>query len=258
MGAVVEGFADEEDSGAGGGGAQGAGGSEGEGGERGGLVRTLGALDQGDGQGGRGALAEEAAGQGLDGAGPHVDGEGAAALDQGLPLGFGLGEVMTLQERDPPGDAAVREGDARCCGRRLHGTDAGNDLEGDAGGAEGEGFFPAPAEDEGVTALETHDLPTLLGVDHQQAVDLLLGGPALAAALPNREGQGLGGKQVLEGWVQQGVVENDIRCLESPEPPEGQQIRVARTGAHQADEAQGRQGGLRRRRGHRFQRRGGG
>src|SRR4029079_15407343 len=68
--------------------------------------------------------------------------------------------------------------------RGKAGGQPGNDPKRDTGTSERQGFLAAPAEDEGVTALETHDLLSIFSELADQIVDVPLMCRGLAAAFP--------------------------------------------------------------------------
>ena len=256
MGSVVEGFADEEESGTIRDGLEGPCGSEPEGGMGDRLPRPLGVLDQDHGKPGRCPMVQQAPGELGDAPRAHVDRHCAATLDEGQPFLAGGGKVVALQQGDPAGHAPVREGDAGRGRARLEGADAGDDLEGDAGGLEGQGFFPSAAEDQRVAPLEPHHAPALPGVGQQERVDVGLGGPAAATALPHRQGQGPVREEGRETRIQEGVEQHHLGLPQGAQPSEREQVRVARTGSDEADEAPW--ASFRNRPDHRFRRRAGG
>jgi hypothetical protein len=109
-------------------------------------------------------------------------------------------------------EVAVRHGNAGV-GRGGQGSgDAGDNLERHARGCERFALLPAPAEDEGVAALEAHDALARAPVLDQQRVDAVLrhgvGGGLLADVdrlhVRAAVGQKLGVSEV--------VVNDDIRC----------------------------------------------
>jgi len=113
MEAVVQGLADEEDSGAGSDGVEGAGGGMGQGREGAGLAWTLGLLHQRHRQVRRGTVLQQALGEGLKGASSHVDREGAAAGSEAAPGRCRIRQVVAFQDGDATADGAMGEGEAR-------------------------------------------------------------------------------------------------------------------------------------------------
>ena len=67
------------------------------------------------------------------------------------------------------------------------GGDAGEDAVGDVLGDQRQRLLRAAREDEGVAALQPHDLAAFLREAHQQRVDLVLRGSTAAAALADIE-----------------------------------------------------------------------
>ena len=94
------------------------------------------------------------------GGGAHEHDDGVDGRGEAAPVDAAIGLVVVLVAGDDGegrGEAAVGDRHAGVGGRGDGGSDAGDDLEGDAGGCERERFLAAAAEDEGVAALEAHD-----------------------------------------------------------------------------------------------------
>jgi hypothetical protein len=121
----------------------------------------------------------------------------------------------------------MRDGDPGQRGRGHGGADAGHDLEGDAGLGEGQRFFSAAAEDEGVPALEAHHALAALGGADQDAVDLLLGDVVAARALADVEALRLA-RELEHGRVHQGVVEDEVGLGQPPGRAAREEIRITR------------------------------
>jgi hypothetical protein len=234
--AVVEDLADDEQAGASGGGLEGAAGRVDQGGERAGLAWTLGLLHQRHREPGIGSVLQQSLGQGLDGPGSHIDGEGAAAGGEFAPVRLGFGQVVAFQDGDPAAHLSMGEGEADPGGGPLEGADTGNHLEGNARGLQSLGLFATPAEDQGVTTLEADHPAAGPGVVDQALVNVGLKDTGPATPLPHGQGQGPLGKEVQEGRIQQGVVVDDLSRLQGPKPPHRNQIRVPRASPDQADE----------------------
>ena len=102
---------------------------------------------------------EEAGGEGGEVAAGHVEDEGGLGGEGALPGdGFRLaGGVVGGGEDELGGGGAVGEGGLEEGGGGEGGGDAGDDLEGDLGGAEGFDFLVDAAEDEGVAGFEAQD-----------------------------------------------------------------------------------------------------
>src|SRR3546814_1156788 len=71
-----------------------------------------------------------------------------------------IGQILALagDEADRARIGAVGEGEPRLRGAAGGGGDAGNDLAGDTGFARGLELLAAAPEDEGIAALQAHDL----------------------------------------------------------------------------------------------------
>jgi hypothetical protein len=98
---------------------------------------------------------------------------------------------------------------------------------------EGLSFLAATAEDEGVAALEAHDVEAQSGLGDQQSIDLRLGARVLVGAFASVDQLGIRAALAQKRIVDQGVVEDDIGSLEAAQGFEGQQLRVAGASAHQ-------------------------
>ena len=164
------------------------------------------------------AAREQAGGDGPALGQPHEhddgDGAGGERIQRGLP-GF---VRMTRDHDEAGGHPAMRDGDPGQRGRGHGRADAGHDLEGDAGLGEGERFFAAAAEDEGIAALEAHHALAALGGADQDAVDLLLGDVVAARALADVEALRLA-RELEHGRVHQRVVEDEVGLGQPPAPP---------------------------------------
>src|SRR5579871_2310212 len=132
-------------------------GQGGDGGAVFGLIFVGGAGDDYAGRFGGEAGVDEVLGDvGVIGA-RHIDGDGSVwrEADEREELGFGT--ARERGEENVRGDAAIGERNF-CGGRRGEGGgDAGDDFEGDVGGAEGVEFFGGAAEERGVAAFEADD-----------------------------------------------------------------------------------------------------
>lgn len=140
------------------------------------------------------------------------------------------------------GGGAVGEGgeEGGGCGEGC--GDAGDNLERDAGFAEGSDLFSSATEDEGVSGLEaeygTAGL-TVFGagvVDHE-GVDLGLGDTGLAAALSDGD-DGSGGAGEIKDFVGDEIVgEDDIAGAEEVRCAQGEEIGVPWACAYEVDGA---------------------
>ncbi len=93
---------------------------------------------------------------------------------------------------------------------------------------------PAP-EDEGIPPFEPQHPVTVLGQVRQEAVDLLLAHHVVVALLSHIDAAGVPAGHAEDGLGDQAVIDDDVRLLHQPQGPEGEQVRVAGTGAHQVD-----------------------
>src|SRR5207248_1983544 len=116
------------------------------------------------------------------------------------------------------------------------GGDAGDHLEGDAGGGERLGLLAAAAEQERVAALEAHDaLAAAGGVDQR----LVYGDAALGVAwaeFSDREAFGGWRDEVEDARRDEGVVEDEIGLAQQLDGSQGQQTAVPGAGADQGYE----------------------
>src|SRR5437764_8494375 len=92
---------------------------------------------------------------------------------------------MAGDERERGGVRAVRDGDAGVGRARERRRDAGDDLEGDAGGGKLLRFFTAASEDEWIAAFEADDDLSFLRFVDEELVDLLLRQSVLGGVLAN-------------------------------------------------------------------------
>src|SRR2546422_5889312 len=132
------------------------------------------------------------------------------------------------------GDAAVGQRDPGVRGHRDGGGHPRHDLERDPRARQRLRLLAAPAEDEGVAALEPHDAPAAPRVPHEEGVDLLLGQRVSAARLA-REDPARPWRLVEETPIHQAVVDDDVGAAQEPEAADGDQPRVAGTGADERD-----------------------
>ena len=216
---------------------EGAGGREGQGRKGAGLAWTLGLLHQRHRQVRCGTVLQQAVGQGLDGPGAHVDCDGAAVAGEVAPGCSRIGQVVAFQDGDATADCAMGEGEARSGRSGQQGTHTGDHLEGDARSLQGLGLLAAPTEDQRIAAFQTHHAPVLLGMLDHQTLDLGLRDAGLSAALAHGQSQGLGWKERLESWIQQGIEEDHFRLLQGPQSSDRDQVGATRAGADEADEA---------------------
>ena len=125
-------------------------------------------------------------GDGLELAERHVEDQHRRAVRDGLPVErvrHAAGRVVAGQQRHRRVGGAMGHGDA---GRRQaagSGGDARHEAKGDAGCGERQRLLPAPAEDEGIAALEAEHALPLPREPNQPAADVGLARGRLAAPL---------------------------------------------------------------------------
>ena len=142
---------------------------------------------------------------------------------------------MARHEGDGRGVVPVGKRDPRIGGNGDGGRHAGNDLERDARLPEDLRLLAAAAEDEGVAALEAgHDVPPP-GLLDEAPVDLLLGEGVVAPLLAGVDPTGLLSGMEKNLRADQMVVDDHIRLPDAFRPAEGDQTRIARSGADDID-----------------------
>lgn len=138
--------------------------------------------------------------------------------------------MVSGRKADAGGTAAVGERLAESGGSGTGGGNAGNDCEGQGGGAKGIDFLSGASEDERVAGFEAHDGEAAAGrVDHG-GVDLLLGDGFTAAALADVDEEGASGVGE-DGGGDEIVVKDEVGGGEQARGPEGEEIGIAGTGA---------------------------
>ena len=115
----------------------------------------------------------------------------------------------------------------------------GHDRTGDAGSAQRFDLFAAAAEDEGIAALQPYRALACLCSVNQQMVDRILADAGLADPAADRNPRGVATDAIENFRRHQFVVENDIGILQGAQRLDGEQIRIARTGADQRHPALG-------------------
>ena len=120
------------------------------------------------------------------------------------------------------------------------GGDAGDDLEGDVGLAEGGDLLGGAAEDEGVAGLEAEDggagvAVAGAGVLEHEGVDAGLGDAGLAAALADGDDEGGGAGEVEDLVGDEVVGEDDVGGLEELEGAQGEQAGISGACADEID-----------------------
>ena len=117
------------------------------------------------------------------------------------------------------------------------GGDAGDDLEGDLGGAEGFDLLVGAAEDEGIAGFEADDGLVAGSVEEHEGVDAGLSDAGLAAAFADGDDEGGGGGEGEDLGGDEIVGEDDVGVLQEMEGAEGEEGGVAGTGSYEVDAA---------------------
>ena len=120
------------------------------------------------------------------------------------------------------------------------GGNAGNDLELDAVPAQCFDLFAAPAEYEGIPALEPNDAESLLRVGEHERVDVRLPGAREGATLADVDAPGVATAQFQHRWRNEVVMVDDVRPLQRAQGFQGEKVGIPGTGAHQRHKAFGR------------------
>ncbi len=142
---------------------------------------------------------------------------------------FSLGEMAGRQDHGVVGVAGRRR-DRRIGEPADPGRDAGNDAERDAGSREIEGFLAAPAEHEGVAALEPQHAPSVPGERDQPLGDVALCGRQLAAALPREFARSLRPSEAHDGVADERVVDDHVSLAQGMDGMQREEARVSRAG----------------------------
>src|SRR5438876_5118948 len=114
-------------------------------------------------------------------------------------------------------------------------ADARDDFKANAGGLERGRFFTAPAEHEGIAALQPNDSATAKRLDDQKRVDLLLRPRVVTALLPDEHETGVRRHQLEQARVHQAVVHDNVGTAEQAAATDGEKTGIARTGADESD-----------------------
>ncbi len=99
-----------------------------------------------------------------------------------------------------------------------------------AGPREIEGFLAAPAEHEGVAALEPQHAPSLPGERDQPLGDIALRGRQLAAALAGEFARSLRPREAHDGVADERVVDDHVRLAQRMDGVQREEARVSRAG----------------------------
>jgi hypothetical protein len=203
--------ADDEE---GGGGEWGEVGEGSDGGDVLGFVGAGGFGEDADGSFGRdGSVLEPGGDFGVIGAG-HVDDDRGFGGEADAREELRFGRTGKRGEKDVGGEAAI--GERKFGGGRgsERGGDAGDDFEGNVGGAKGFDFFGGAAEEERVASFEADDGLMFVGGGNEERVDVVLGEEAEAGAFADVDELGGSGDESEDFGGDEGVVEDDFGGLE--------------------------------------------
>ncbi len=168
----------------------------------------------------------------------HVEHQHIGAARQGRPVEVGqlAAGVVAGHEGDAVRQAAMRHRDSGGGCAADAGADAGDDAEADAGGGERQRLLAAAAEYQRVAALQPHHAMAVARQADQALVDAKLRRAPPAGALADRLQPRLRcERQDLRR--DQRVVQHDVGFGQGVRGVQGQQARIAGTGADQPDGA---------------------
>ena len=164
---------------------------------------------------------------------PHVDDQRLIRLRQFRPVE--IDDIVAQMAGDEPdGLRPVAMGQRYAGVRRAseRGGNAGNDLEVDAMPAQCLDLFAAAAEDERVPALEARHPPTLPRIAEQERVDVRLPRAGEGATLADVDPFRVATAQFQHPGRDEIVIVDDVRPLQRAQRFQGEEVRVAGTGAH--------------------------
>jgi hypothetical protein len=141
-------------------------------------------------------------------------------------------------EGDGLGRAAMGQGRAGAGAGGQGRGDAGHHMALDARFAAGQQLLAATAEQERVAALQAHDVQAVQGQRHDQLVDVVLRQGVARLALGDVDPAGADGRQVEDLVGNQAVMHHHIGGAQGVEGAEGQEVRIAGTGADQPHRAE--------------------
>ena len=129
----------------------------------------------------------------------------------------------------------MRERHAGVGGDAERGGDAGDDLEGDAGGGQRFGLFAAASEDEGVAALEADHGEAAARALDEHGADLFLGEGVDGLLLAGVDALGVGRGQIEQRGGGQAIEEDGVGLLEDAAAFDGDELRIAGACADEID-----------------------
>ena len=113
--------------------------------------------------------------------------------------------------------------------------DAGNDFERHAGLGQRFGLLAAASEQERIAALQTDHVPATPRAVDEHGADLVLRVHAIGFLLADVDALGVGGGESEQRRGSQVVEEHGIGGFEQAAALDGDEIGIARAGAHQVD-----------------------
>ncbi len=198
------------------------------------LVRQGGVLDHGHRCGQRETAVQQALLDFGQAGHAHVDHQRGTSGGQGCPVGRRVVLGMGGDQGHAAGHASQGQGDAAGGGTGQAGSDAVDDLAGDATGGQPFGFLAGTTEDAGIAALEPGHATALAGIAQHQPVDEGLGRGAAAAALADADHPG--GRAVFEHRrIDQVIDHHHLGLAQGAHRLEGQQLGIAGAGTDQPD-----------------------
>ena len=158
-------------------------------------------------------------------------------MSQCLPIGFRSILRVPGHEGDAAGEFAVGHRNAQRRRHRGACGDAGDDLDLDSLRAQRFDLFAAAAEDEGVSALQPHHVPSLPGVENEKLLDEGLGRGLAAAAFADLDDPRVRAQVRETAAIHQLVHQHHVGRAQRVRRLERQQLGIPRSGANQRDES---------------------
>ena len=136
-------------------------------------------------------------------------------------------------------DPAMGQRDAGRRGAAGRGGDPGHDRERHAVAGEMRRLLAAPAEDEGIAALQSDDCPPRAREADEKAVDVRLRHVMIAGNLAGKNARRARRNERKNGVGDQLVINDDIRLAEQTQRLDCHEIRIPRPGADNVYAAHG-------------------
>ena len=129
----------------------------------------------------------------------------------------------------------MRQGDAGCRRRAVRRADAGDDFDPNARSLRGLHLLTPAPEDEGIAALEAHDIAALAGFAYEQGVDIVLGKRVMRAPFGDRDQPRIGPRERQDRCVHQTVMHDQVGAFDQARGAQRQQVGIAGACAHEMD-----------------------